>query len=234
MSTTLSRPQRLRAGSSRCADLGDAEGHGECARIAAPGTAPVSASTPEGRSTATTGTAGVEEAGQLGDAVRQTGPATDPEDAVDGDVVRRRRSVRVERRGRRSQPPSGGAAAPPGPACGVAQAGHGRDPSPPGGQPGAGEQGVARRCCPDRPGSAPALRTPGRVPGRARAATTAASPAAARCIRASSATPRMARCLEPAHLLDGVGVHRVTLPQLVATQASQITTPRRCRRRGTG
>ena len=116
---------------------------------AAPGTAPVSASTPDGRSTATIGTPGVAGAGQPGHAVRQPGPPADAEHAVDdqvGAAIRSRlgsRPVIGESTSRRRPP----AAPPARAACGVPEAADGGHRAPRGGPAGRRRTARRRRCC---------------------------------------------------------------------------------------
>ena len=134
---------------------------------------PVSAATPEGRSTASTGTPGprqpVEHRGQ---GLRQPRPAADPEDAVQHQRVRPRDQLELVER---HQPATRRQQRPQTRRVRLAEAADRLDPDAAPGQPGTGEQGVPAVVARARPGSAPAPRRPGR--------TAAASPAALRPAR---------------------------------------------------
>ena len=191
MSIMTSRARTAAGGFEQVAGLDGAEGDRDGARAPlSPGTAPVSVSTPEGRSTATTGTSRPRQRGRRGRPRRRAVRA--------GRRCRGCRRARG-RRGRVSAGAAGGrsggrrrrsSAARPS-ACGVAEHADRVDPDAAAGQPGAGPQGVAAvvaRADQDQdPRAVHAAGAASQLP-----ASTAASPAAARCISAPSGTSCMA------------------------------------------
>ena len=228
MSTSSTSPQRLRAGSRRWQGFSSPKVTVRVALKDCSGTAPVSASTPEGRSTAIIGTPRPSQSlGQHADVIGQPGPAADAENAVQHQVAAATTpggsSSSPRSSSSRSRPPAACRAARPR-WCGVPR------------------QRTAVTDAPRPASRAPANRaSPPLLPGptrtRTRAAVDAAArlgqladrdrgqPAAARCIKASAPTSSMA-CASSARI--------VATSYALIIRPRRPPRPRRSRHRGTG
>ena len=160
MSTSSTSPQRLRAGSSRWHGLSSPKVTVRVAANGPSGTAPVSASTPEGRSTATIGT--LQRASAIRPARRPASgsPARPPMPSTPSSTRSSRSGcagvgvVQLEVIECRS--PAAGGEQGGQPALRAVRRGSGRRVTRrPAGPAGRRRTGRRRRCCPGRPGSAP-------------------------------------------------------------------------------